>query len=157
MTRAWIPFRYLSSYSRWPQWSVRTCIKIFLSYSVHCWKHRFHKAFRYLNISMYFCIPLARTPSSWIKTCSLSPAACSMFENVSPLCFKFSINQEVHIKMWYNIMVVQWLTYPNYIIMGNVFYLNSTCYLVQPIVDCPSTFFCPNCLHSFKFDITDIH
>ena len=47
VARAWISFRYLSSYNRWPQWSVRTCIKIFLSYSVHCWKHRFHKAFRY--------------------------------------------------------------------------------------------------------------
>ena len=26
---------------------VRTCIKIFLSYSVHCWKHKFHKDLRY--------------------------------------------------------------------------------------------------------------
>jgi hypothetical protein len=62
VARAWISFRwYLSRYSRCPQWSVRTCMKIFLSYSVHCWKHKFHKAFRYLNISMYCCIPLART------------------------------------------------------------------------------------------------
>jgi hypothetical protein len=41
---------------------VTTCIKIFLSYSVHCWKHKFNKAFKYWNISTYFCIPLARTP-----------------------------------------------------------------------------------------------
>ena len=39
----WISFRYLSSYKRCPHWSVRTCINIFLSYSVHCWKHTFHK------------------------------------------------------------------------------------------------------------------
>jgi len=45
--RPGISFRYLSSYNRCPHWSVRTCIKIFLSYSVRCWKHRFHKAFRY--------------------------------------------------------------------------------------------------------------
>jgi len=43
VARAWMSFRYLSSYNRW---SVQTCIKIFLSYSVHCWKHKFHKAFR---------------------------------------------------------------------------------------------------------------
>ena len=47
VARTWISFRYLSSYNRCPHWSVRTCIKIFLSYSVHCWKHKFHKAFRY--------------------------------------------------------------------------------------------------------------
>jgi len=47
VARAWISFRYLSSYNRCPHWCVRTCIKIFLSYSVHCWKHKFHKAFRY--------------------------------------------------------------------------------------------------------------
>ena len=47
VARAWIPFRYLSSYNRCPRWSVRTCIKFFLSYSVHCWKHKFHKDFRY--------------------------------------------------------------------------------------------------------------
>ena len=47
VARAWISFRYLSSYNRCPHWSVRTCIKIFLSYSVHCCKHKFHKAFRY--------------------------------------------------------------------------------------------------------------
>ena len=45
--RAWISFRYLSSYNRRPHWSVWTCIKIFLSYSIPCWKHKFHKAFRY--------------------------------------------------------------------------------------------------------------
>ena len=61
MARAWISFRYLSSYKKCPHWSVRKCIKIFLSYSVHCWKNKFHKAFRYWNKSMYFCIPLART------------------------------------------------------------------------------------------------
>jgi hypothetical protein len=38
VARAWITFRYLSSYNSCPHWSVRTCIKIFLSYSVHCWK-----------------------------------------------------------------------------------------------------------------------
>jgi len=37
------------------------------SYSVHCWKHKFHKAFRHLRISMYFCIPLAWTRSIWRK------------------------------------------------------------------------------------------
>jgi len=37
---AWISFRYLSSYNRCPHWSVRTCIKIFLSYYVQCWKHK---------------------------------------------------------------------------------------------------------------------
>jgi hypothetical protein len=42
VARAWISFRYLSSYNRGPHWSVRTCIKIFLGYSVHCWKHKFH-------------------------------------------------------------------------------------------------------------------
>jgi len=47
VARASISFRYLSSYSRCPHWSVRTCIKIFLSYSVHCWKHKFHKYFKY--------------------------------------------------------------------------------------------------------------
>ena len=47
VARAWILFRNLSSYNRCPHWSVQTCIKIFLSYSVHCWKHKFHKAFRY--------------------------------------------------------------------------------------------------------------
>ena len=47
VAKAWISFRYLSSYNRCPHWSVRTCIKIFLSYSVHYWKHKFHKAFRY--------------------------------------------------------------------------------------------------------------
>jgi len=47
VARAWISFRYLSSYNRCPHWSVRTCIKIFLSYSVHCRKHKFHEAFRY--------------------------------------------------------------------------------------------------------------
>ena len=51
----------LSSYNRCPHWTVRS-IKIFLSYSVHCWKHKLHKAFGYWNISMYLCIPLARTP-----------------------------------------------------------------------------------------------
>jgi len=44
---AWISFRHLSSYNRCPHRSVRTCIQIFLSYSVHCWKHKFHKASRY--------------------------------------------------------------------------------------------------------------
>jgi hypothetical protein len=34
-------------YNRCPHWSVRMYIKILLSYSVHCWKHKFHKAFRY--------------------------------------------------------------------------------------------------------------
>ena len=29
VTRAWISFRYLSSYNRCPHWSIRTCIKIF--------------------------------------------------------------------------------------------------------------------------------
>ena len=47
VVRAWISFRYLSTYNRCPHWSVQTCIKIFLSYSVQCWKHKFHKAFRY--------------------------------------------------------------------------------------------------------------
>jgi len=47
VARAWIPFRYLSSYNWCPHWSVRTFVKIFLSYSVHCWKHKFRKAFRY--------------------------------------------------------------------------------------------------------------
>jgi len=47
VARAWISFRYLSSYNRCPHWSVWTCIKIFLSYSVHCRKHKFHKAFRH--------------------------------------------------------------------------------------------------------------
>ena len=47
VARAWMSFRYLSSYNRCPHWSVRTCIKFFLSYSVHFWKHKFHKAFRY--------------------------------------------------------------------------------------------------------------
>jgi len=47
VARAWILLRYLSSYNRCPHWSVQTCIKIFSSYSVHCWKHKFHKAFRY--------------------------------------------------------------------------------------------------------------
>ena len=64
MATAWISFRYLSSYNSCPHWSVRTCIKIFLSSSVHCCKHKFHKAFRYWNISIYFCIPLARTRSA---------------------------------------------------------------------------------------------
>jgi hypothetical protein len=61
VARAWISFRYLSSYNRCLHWSVRTCMKIFLSYSVLCWKHKFHKAFRIWNISMHFCIPLAWT------------------------------------------------------------------------------------------------
>jgi len=47
VARAWLSFRYLSSYNRCPHWSVRTCIEILLSYSVHCWKHEIHKAFRY--------------------------------------------------------------------------------------------------------------
>ena len=47
VARAWISFRYLSSYNTCPHWSVRTCIQIFLSYSVHGWKHEFHKAFMY--------------------------------------------------------------------------------------------------------------
>ena len=47
VARAWIPFRYPSSYSSCPHWSVRTCIQNFLSYSLHCWKHKFHKASRY--------------------------------------------------------------------------------------------------------------
>jgi len=47
VARAWISFRFLSSYNICPHWSVRTCIKIFLSSSVHCWKHKFHKAFKY--------------------------------------------------------------------------------------------------------------
>ena len=47
VARAWISFRYLSSYNTCPHWSVRTCITIFLSYSVQCWKHKFHKAFGY--------------------------------------------------------------------------------------------------------------
>ena len=34
----WLSFRYLSSYNRYPHWSVRTCITIFLSYSVRRWK-----------------------------------------------------------------------------------------------------------------------
>jgi len=62
VARALISFRYLSSYNRCPQWSVRTCINIFLSYSVHCWKHKLHKAFGFQNISMYYSIPLVRTP-----------------------------------------------------------------------------------------------
>jgi len=37
VARAWISFRYLSSYNTCPHWSVQTCIKIFLSYSVQCW------------------------------------------------------------------------------------------------------------------------
>jgi hypothetical protein len=40
--RAWISFRYLSSYNRCPHWSVRTCIKHFMSYSIQCWKNKFH-------------------------------------------------------------------------------------------------------------------
>jgi len=47
VARAWISFTYLSSYNTCPHWSVRTCIEILLSYSVHCWKHKIHKAFRY--------------------------------------------------------------------------------------------------------------
>ena len=47
VARAWTSFRYLSSYNTCPHWSVRTCIKTFLSYSVHCWKHKFHKASTY--------------------------------------------------------------------------------------------------------------
>jgi len=47
VARARISFRYLSSYNRCPHWSVRTCIKIFLSYSVQCWKHKLHKDFWY--------------------------------------------------------------------------------------------------------------
>jgi hypothetical protein len=39
VARAWISFRYLSSYNRCPHWSVRTCINIFLGYSVHCRNH----------------------------------------------------------------------------------------------------------------------
>ena len=68
VARAWISFRYLSSYNTCPHWSVRTCIKIFLSYSVHWWKGKFHKAFRYWNISMYFCISLARTRSIYMRS-----------------------------------------------------------------------------------------
>jgi len=49
VARAWILFRYLSSYNGCPHWSVRTCIKIILSYSVYCRKYKFHKAFRYFN------------------------------------------------------------------------------------------------------------
>jgi len=71
VARAWISFRYLSSYNRCPHWSVQTCIKIVLSYSVHWWKHKFHKVFRYWNISMYFCIPLARTRSIILPVCTL--------------------------------------------------------------------------------------
>jgi len=66
VARAWMLFRYLSSYNRCPHWSVQTCIKIFLSYSVHWWKHIFHKAFRYQNISTYFSIPLSRTSCIYI-------------------------------------------------------------------------------------------
>jgi len=47
VARAWISFRYLSSYNTCPHWSVQTCVRIFLSYSVQCWKHKLHKAFRY--------------------------------------------------------------------------------------------------------------
>jgi len=45
--RPGISFRYLSSYNRRPHWSVQTCIKISVSYTVHCWKHKFHTAIRY--------------------------------------------------------------------------------------------------------------
>jgi len=47
VARTWISFRHLLSYNRCPQWSVRTCAKVFLSYSVHCCKHKFHKASRH--------------------------------------------------------------------------------------------------------------
>ena len=47
VARAWISFRYLSSYNRCPHWSVQMCIEIVLTYSVHWWKGKFHKAFRY--------------------------------------------------------------------------------------------------------------
>jgi hypothetical protein len=57
-----ISMEVMWGYNRCPHWSVRMCIKIFLSYSVYCWKHEFYKAFRYLNISMYFCMPLSGTP-----------------------------------------------------------------------------------------------
>jgi hypothetical protein len=60
--RAWISFRYLSSHNRCPHWSVLTCIKNVMSYSIQCWKNKFHKSFKYKNISIYFCIPLAWTP-----------------------------------------------------------------------------------------------
>jgi hypothetical protein len=43
-------------------------------------KHKFHKAFRYENISMYFCIPLAQTPCMYIQSLKLLlrnfPAQC---------------------------------------------------------------------------------
>jgi len=49
VARPWISFRvqYLSSYNRCSHWSVLTYIKILLSCSVHCWKHKFYKVFRY--------------------------------------------------------------------------------------------------------------
>jgi hypothetical protein len=62
VVKAWKSFRYLSSHNRCPHWSVLTCIKNFLSYSIQCWKNEFHKYFRYKNISIYFCIPIAWTP-----------------------------------------------------------------------------------------------
>ena len=79
VARAWISFRYLSSYNSCPHWSVRTCIKIFFSYSVHCWKHKFLKVFGYSNISMCFCIPLARTRS----ICLTELCRCTVFLGIS--------------------------------------------------------------------------
>jgi hypothetical protein len=81
VARALISFRYLSSYSRGPHWSVWTCIKIFLSYSVHCWKHKFHKTFRYWNISMYFCILSARTPCTINPGTSNEPTSRTFYEH----------------------------------------------------------------------------
>jgi hypothetical protein len=51
-------------------------IKIFLSYSVHCWKLKFHKAFRYWNISMYFCIPVAWTLCMYIRSITQLSSIC---------------------------------------------------------------------------------
>jgi hypothetical protein len=46
-----------------PHWSILTCIKKnCFSYSIQRWKNKFYKSFRYKNISIYFCIPLAWTP-----------------------------------------------------------------------------------------------
>jgi hypothetical protein len=67
VARAWISFRYLSSYNRCPHWSVWAYIK---------------------NISMYFCLPLARTPC---MCCNVMCTGCIYTLEIPTTCILFLI------------------------------------------------------------------
>ena len=100
VAKAWISFRYLSSYNRCPQWSVRTCIKIFLSYSVHCWEHKFYKGFsvlKYKHVYLFTSSPDSQYFSGSAHSCLTQQVhSPSLLYVRLPQCTESLLNTELH-------------------------------------------------------------